>query len=42
MAKNSPTRATDSHVSVVGHITTDELLRYVNATELANGFLNRS
>ncbi|MDE3074882.1 MAG: hypothetical protein KGJ86_05590 [Chloroflexota bacterium] len=41
MAKNSPTRATDAHVSVVGHITTDELLRYVNATELANGFLNR-
>jgi len=41
MAKNSPTRATGAHISVVGHITTDELLRYVNATELANGFLNR-
>jgi hypothetical protein len=41
MTKNSPLRATNPHVSVIGHITTDELLRYVNATELANGFQNR-
>jgi hypothetical protein len=41
MTRNSPLRATNPHVSVIGHITTDELLRYVNATELANGFQNR-
>lgn len=41
MAKNAPARASAAHVSVIGHITADELLRYVNATELANGFLNR-
>lgn len=41
MTRNSPLRATDAHVSVIGHITTDELLRYMNATELANGFINR-
>jgi hypothetical protein len=41
MTKNSPLRATNPHVSVIGHITSDELLRYVNATELANGFQNR-
>jgi len=41
MTRNSPLRATSPHVSVIGHITTDELLRYVNATELANGFQNR-
>ena len=41
MTRNSPTRSTGAHVSIVGHITSDELLRYINATELANGFLNR-
>jgi hypothetical protein len=41
MAKNSPTRASGVHISILGHITLEELLRYVNATELANGFLNR-
>ncbi|MHB8619959.1 MAG: DUF3987 domain-containing protein, partial [Chloroflexota bacterium] len=37
----SPTRATNHHVSVIGHISPDELLRFMTATELANGFLNR-
>jgi hypothetical protein len=41
MAKNAPARASAAHVSVIGRITADELLRYVNGTELANGFLNR-
>jgi hypothetical protein len=41
MTRHSPLRATNPHVSVIGHITADELLRYVNATELANGFQNR-
>jgi hypothetical protein len=33
--------ATDAHVSVLGAITADELVRKVAATEVANGFLNR-
>jgi hypothetical protein len=39
--KNSPQRATGAHIGIVGHITKDELLRCLNATELANGFFNR-
>jgi Protein of unknown function (DUF3987) len=39
--RNSPLRASDAHIAIVGHITKDELLRYLNATELANGFFNR-
>ncbi len=39
--KNSPTQATGAHLSIVGHITKDELLRYMNRTEMANGFGNR-
>jgi Protein of unknown function (DUF3987) len=34
-------RATGAHVSVIGHITRDELRRYLSATESANGFANR-
>lgn len=41
LAKNAPTSATDAHVSFVGHITADELRRYLTATESANGFGNR-
>lgn len=41
LTKNSPTRATDAHVSIIGHITADELRRYLTATESANGFGNR-
>jgi hypothetical protein len=41
MAKNTPVRARDAHVAIVGHITKDELLRFINGTELANGFFNR-
>ena len=41
ISKNSPVRAQDAHVSIVGHITKDELLRFVSGTELANGFFNR-
>ncbi len=28
-------------MAIVGHITKDELLRFINGTELANGFFNR-
>ena len=41
MTKNSPAVATDTHISILGHITKDELLRYMTATEMGNGFANR-
>jgi hypothetical protein len=41
LTKNSPARATGAHVSLVGHITSDELRRYLTETETANGFGNR-
>jgi hypothetical protein len=42
LTKNSPARATGAHVSIIGHITCKELRRYLSATEVANGFGNRS
>jgi len=41
LTKNSPSTATNAHVSLIGHITVDELRRYLTATESANGFGNR-
>ena len=41
LTKNSPARATGAYVSLVGHITSDELRRYLTETESANGFGNR-
>jgi hypothetical protein len=41
MTKNNPTRATDVHISIVGHITCEELRRYLSETETANGFGTR-
>jgi hypothetical protein len=41
LTKNTPARATGAHISIVGHVTADELVRLLNATEAANGFLNR-
>jgi hypothetical protein len=41
MVKNSPARATDAHVSIIAHTTSDELLRELDRTETANGFANR-
>jgi hypothetical protein len=41
MVKNSPAKATGAHVSIVGHITRDELRRLLTQTESANGFANR-
>jgi hypothetical protein len=39
--KNDPHSSTGAHVSIVGHITSEELLRHLNQTEQANGFANR-
>jgi len=41
MTKNSPARSTDAHISVIGNITREELLRYLSETESGNGFANR-
>ncbi len=41
MTRNNPMKATNTHVSLVGHITRQELLRYLTETEAANGFANR-
>jgi hypothetical protein len=41
LTKNSPAVATDAHISLIGHITADELRRYLDSTEAANGFANR-
>jgi hypothetical protein len=41
LVKNSQTRATGAHISIVGHVTRDELLRYLEDTEYSNGFGNR-
>lgn len=40
MTKN-PVKATETHVSIVGHITETELIRNLEETETANGFANR-
>jgi len=41
LTKNNPLRATGAHISIIGHITKAELLRYLTATEQCNGFANR-
>jgi hypothetical protein len=41
MVKNDPNIATNAHISIVGHITGDELLRELDRREMANGFANR-
>lgn len=41
MTKNSPAKATGAYISIVGHITRDELRRELSATEMANGYANR-
>jgi hypothetical protein len=41
LVKHAAATATDAHVSIIGHTTRPELLRYLNRTEIANGFANR-
>lgn len=41
MTKTSKTATTGAHVSVLAHITTDELRRELRQTDRANGFANR-
>jgi len=41
LTRTAPARATDAHISVIGHITAAELRHHINPVELANGLLNR-
>jgi hypothetical protein len=41
LTKNSPARATGAHISIVGHITADELRRDLDEISMANGCANR-
>ncbi len=41
LTRTAPARATNAHITVIGHITASELCAQLNAVELANGFLNR-
>jgi hypothetical protein len=41
LTKNSPARATGAHVSMVGHITADELRDSLDRISMANGYANR-
>jgi hypothetical protein len=41
MTRASPLTATGSHISIIGHITIDELRARLTRTDAANGFANR-
>jgi hypothetical protein len=41
LTKNNPTRATGPHISIIGHITVDELLAKMDRTSMTNGYANR-
>jgi hypothetical protein len=41
ITRNSPLCATGAHISIIGHITEDELRARISRTGMANGFANR-
>ena len=41
LTKGFPYQATGAHISIIGHITADELHKLLASTDLANGFTNR-
>jgi hypothetical protein len=41
LTKYNPTTASNAHISILGHVTKEELIRNLNETEAANGFANR-
>jgi hypothetical protein len=41
MTRNSPLNATGAHVSMIGQITEEELMKLLSEIEAANGFANR-
>jgi hypothetical protein len=40
--KNSPMKATGAHISIIGHITREELLMELSSNDKVNGFGNRN
>jgi hypothetical protein len=41
LTRHSPLRATDAHISIIGHVTLPELGKYLDQAEMLNGFANR-
>lgn len=41
LTRNNPMTASDTHISIIGHITQQELLARMDDTSKANGFANR-
>ncbi|WP_422931374.1 bifunctional DNA primase/polymerase [Singulisphaera sp. PoT] len=41
LVKTNPAKATDAHISIIGHVTRAELVKNLTETEAANGFANR-
>jgi hypothetical protein len=41
LTRTAPARASDAHISVIGHITATELRHHAGPVELSNGLLNR-
>src|SRR5262249_12787231 len=41
LTKNAPTRCREPHISIIGHVTAEEVRRYLTSSEMANGFGNR-
>ncbi len=41
MTRKDPLKAAGAHISVMGHVTPDELTRRLTDTDIANGFANR-
>jgi hypothetical protein len=41
LTKNDPVRATDAHISIIGHITETELKKKLGDNAIFNGFANR-
>lgn len=41
LTKSSPARATDAHISIIGHVTREELRSELTRTDAASGFGNR-
>jgi hypothetical protein len=41
LVKGFPYQATGAHISIIGHITVEELHKLLASTDLANGFTNR-
>lgn len=41
ITKTNPSRATDAHISIIGHSTLEDLAKYLSDSEAANGLGNR-